>query len=313
MTAFKKITQFLFSNKNHSSLGLLRIILCGTLFYIACWRQLNIDQLGELALIPRDMALNIFPDFYRPAIQWFFWPDAYVSFVHIFLIILLGLATLGLSNRPLLFLTWAIQQGMMNRNYAINFGADSIGGLFLFYLVFTNCCEFFSIKNQFKLFSAKRVMPRPSDLSSVFFRLMQIQICVIYCYTGFEKLKGQTWWDGTALWTVFANPQFSAFDLKFLSHFPWVIAIGTFLTVFFEVYFAAMVLHPVLRKYILIVGLVFHLGIGFLLGLMTFSLVMVSTYVLFIPDHEVERFMFSLKLKVSRFKTKSMSYKTNQV
>ena len=105
MTAFKKITQFLFSNKNHSSLGLLRIILCGTLFYIACWRQLNIDQLGELALIPRDMALNIFPDFYRPAIQWFFWPDAYVSFVHIFLIILLGLATLGLSNRPLLFLT----------------------------------------------------------------------------------------------------------------------------------------------------------------------------------------------------------------
>ena len=128
MNAVEKLKVFLFPEKAQSQLGIFRIILCGTLFYLACWRQLNIDELGVNALIPRDLALNIFPEFYRPTIQWFFWPDQYVSFVHLGLIVLLGLATLGYSNRFFLLLTWIVHQGVLNRNYAINFGADSIGG-----------------------------------------------------------------------------------------------------------------------------------------------------------------------------------------
>ncbi len=273
-------------------LGLFRIVLCGTLFYLACWRQLNVDQLGEFSLIPRAMALNIFPDFYRPLIQWFFWPDSWVVFVHLALVLLLALATLGYANRYTLLLTWAVQQGIFNRNYAINFGADSIGGLFLFYLAFTNCCEYYSLKN--------KTRPRSDDLSSMVYRLVQFQICIIYAYSGFEKLKGNTWWDGTALWTVFANPQFSEYDLKFLSHFPWFFAIGTFITIIFEIYFTAAMLNPVLRKYGLMTGIFFHLSIGILLGLMPFSLVMLSTYFLFLKPEEIAHYFE----KLSQLKTK---------
>jgi hypothetical protein len=301
LSSFKN---FLFPEKAHPNLGLFRIILCTTLFYIACWRQLNLDQLREGSLIPRDMALTIFPDFYRPMIQWFFWPDSMVAGVHFVLILLLGLGALGLSNRFFLLLAWAIHQGILNRNYAINFGADSIGGLFLFYLAFTNCCEFYSIKNKISFF--KNEKSKVSDLSSAFYRLAQIQICVIYTYTGFEKLKGQTWWDGTALWTVFANPQFSQYDLKFLNHVPWVIAVSTFLTVFFETYFAPLVLNPYTRKYILAAGFVFHLSIGFLLGLMPFSLVMLSTYVLFLSEKDVEKILSILRHKLSHFGTRKI-------
>lgn len=292
MNAIKRIQSFLFASEQQSQLGLFRILLCGTLFYIACWRQLNIDQLGVNALIPRDMALLVFPEFYRPIIQWFFWPDAYVAYVHLGLIALLALATLGYSNRFLLIITWAIHQGILNRNYAINFGADSIGGLFLFYLSFTRACEFYTLK--------KKVILKSDDLSSMVYRLIQFQICIIYAYTGFEKLKGNTWWDGTALWTVFANPQFSEYDLKFLSHFPWFFALGTFLTVIFEVYFAAVVWHPGLRRYGLLAGVFFHIGIGILLGLMPFSLIMISTYFLFLKKEEIENFI----REVSHFKTK---------
>lgn len=292
MNVLSRLKQFLFSSEARSQLGLFRILLCGTLFYIACWRQLNIDQLGPTALIPRDLALSVVPDFYRPAVQWFFWPDSLVVYVHIILIVLLAMATLGLSNRFFMLLAWVIHQGVLNRNYAINFGADSIGGLFLFYLSFTNACEFYTLK-KVKLIKA-------DDISSMVFRLIQIQICIIYAYTGFEKLKGTTWWDGTALWTVFANPQFSEFDLKFLSHIPWFFPFGTFLTVVFEIYFAAMVWHPLARKYGLLAGVIFHLGIGFLLGLMPFSLVMISTYLLFLKKEELDLFNH----KLSQFKTK---------
>lgn len=291
MNALNQLKNFLFSNEPRPQLGLFRVLLCGNLFYIACWRHLDIEQLGPNALIPRDMALQVFPEFYRPWVQWFFWPDASVEYVHLILIGLLASATLGFSNRFFLFLTWVLHQGILNRNYAINFGADSIGGLFLFYLSFTNACEYYTLK--------AKSSPKISDLSSVVYRLIQIQICIIYSYTGFEKLKGTTWWDGTALWTVFANPQFSQFDLKWMSRFPWFFPFGTFLTVIFEIYFVAMVCHPKLRKYGLAIGVIFHLGIGFLLGLMPFSLVMLATYFLFLTREELAFFT----RKLSQFRT----------
>lgn len=298
---FSQINQFLFADAHHEQLGIFRFILCGTLFYMACFRQLNIDQLGIDSLIPRDLALNVFPDFYRPAVQWFFWPDAFVGPVHLLLIGLLFLATIGLTNRPLLILTWIIHQGILNRNYAILFGADVIGGLFLFYLSFTHCTEFFSVRNL--IFKSKNKITSLIDtsgflknqqtaelhvnLSAVCFRLIQVQICTIYMYTGFEKLKGNTWWDGTALWTVFANPQFSQYDLKFLSQVPVLFAIGTFLSLIFEIYFPAMVINSKFRNFWLVSGVLFHVGIGVLLGLMTFSMVMLSTYVLFLDRQTI--------------------------
>lgn len=277
------IDQFFFGKNNFLQLAVFRIILCGTLFYMACYRQLNMDQLGPESLIPRESALSVFPDFYRPLVQWFFWPDAFVGSVHMMLISLLFLATIGLINRPLLLLTWIIHQGILNRNYAILFGADVIGGLFLFYLCFTKSTEFLSVRSLiFK--TVKKLDTQVSDfLSAIFFRIIQVQICTIYMYTGFEKLKGNTWWDGTALWTVFANPQFSQFDFKFLSQVPLFFAVSTFVTLLFEIYFAPMVMNARFRNAWLVMGLFFHLSIGILLGLMSFSMVMVSTYVLFLP------------------------------
>ena len=118
---------------------------------------------------------------------------------------------------------------------------------------------------------------------------MQIQICVIYMYTGFEKLKGNTWWDGTALWTVFANPQFSAWNLIWLKNFPLFFAIGTFVTVIYEIYFPAMVIHRKIRPYWLMAGLFFHCAIGMTLSLMPFSFVMLSTYFLFLDRSILRR------------------------
>lgn len=278
-----KIADFLFGEGHFERLGLFRFLIFGVMFYIACYRQMNVDQYGPEALIPGAQALDVFSDFYKPYIKLFFWPDQLASAVHVFYIALLGLATLGLSNRWLMILTWIIAQGFIQRNFSILFGADVIGTLFMFYLSFTRCNEYFSLR---RLFSKKKVTFNQNSwtdqLSTMSFRLLQIQLFTIYAYTGFEKLKGSTWWDGTALWTVLANPQFTSYDLLFLKDFPIFFAIGTFVTVIFEVYFWVMVSHKTTRPVWLALGVLFHLMIGVLLGLMSFSLVMVSTYVLFV-------------------------------
>jgi len=276
------VNDFLFGEGHFERLGLFRFLIFAVMFYIACSRQLNVDQYGPTALIPGSQALDVFSDFYKPYIKLFFWPDQLASMVHMSYIALLALATLGLSNRPLMILTWVIAQGFIQRNFSILFGADVIGTLFMFYLSFTRCNEYFSLR---RLFSKKKVTFNPKSwsdqLSTMAFRLLQIQLFTIYAYTGFEKLKGSTWWDGTALWTVLVNPQFTSFDLLFLKDFPIFFAIGTFVTIIFEVYFWVMVSIKTTRPLWLMLGVLFHLMIGVLLGLMTFSIVMISTYVLF--------------------------------
>ncbi|AZZ36785.1 hypothetical protein CIK05_08275 [Bdellovibrio sp. qaytius] len=277
------ISDFLFGEGHFERLGVFRFLIFGVMFYIACYRQMNVDQYGPDALIPGSQAFDVFSDFYRPYVKLFFWPDQLASTVHIAYIALLALATVGLSNRPLMIFTWVIAQGFIQRNFSILFGADVIGTLFMFYLAFTRCNEYFSLR---RMISKKRVTFNPKlwsdQLSTMFFRLLQIQLFTIYAYTGFEKLKGSTWWDGTALWTVLVNPQFTSFDLLFLKDFPIFFAVGTFVTIIFEVYFWVMVSNKKTRPLWLVMGVGFHLMIGVLLGLMSFSLVMISTYVLFV-------------------------------
>jgi hypothetical protein len=292
----KKLQQvgndFLFGEGHFERLGVFRFFLCAVMFYIACWRQLNVDQYGPDSLIPSANAFDVFSDFYKPYIKLFFWSDSLASTVHWVYIGLLGLATLGLSNRLLMILTWIIAQGFIQRNFSVLFGADVIGTLFLFFLSFTRCNEYFSVRGFFR---KKQVIYNPKSwsdqLSTMFFRLLQLQLFTIYAYTGFEKLKGSTWWDGTALWTVLVNPQFTSFDLLFLKNFPVFFAIGTFVTIIFEVYFCVMVSSKKTRSLWLWLGVLFHMMIGILLGLMPFSLVMISTYVLFSYRSNLRHFM----------------------
>lgn len=278
-TAF---VDFLFGEGHFERLGVFRFLLFGVMLYIACYRQMNVDQYGPQALIPGSQAFDVFSDFYKPYFKLFFWPDNLASTMHFVYIGLLALATVGLSNRPLMILTWVIAQGFIQRNFSVLFGADVIGTLFMFYVSFTRCNEYFSLR---RLFSKKKVIFNVNSwsdqLSTMAFRLLQLQLFTIYTYTGFEKLKGSTWWDGTALWTVLVNPQFTSFDLLFLKDFPIFFAIGTFVTIIFEVYFCVMVSVRKTRLLWLMLGVFFHLMIGVLLGLMSFSLVMISTYVLF--------------------------------
>lgn len=151
--AYSKLKYFLFeaqeAQESGLSLALMRIFLCSTMLFLAISRQFNIDQYSLESFVPRSEALSIYPEFYRPAIEYFFWPDQWAWLVHLGYIFLLLVAVLGLSNRVLMLITWVIAQGFINRNYSMLFGADLISALFLFYLSFTQCHDYFSLKKSF--------------------------------------------------------------------------------------------------------------------------------------------------------------------
>jgi len=278
--------QFWFAPQNLLGLAFMRILLCGTMVYMYMVRLYNIDYYGDNSWIPRSLALEAMPDLYRPLFLWCFWPDSWNLAMHILLVVLLVLLTLGVGGRWLMGIAWIIDAGFIQRNYSVNFGADIIAALFLFYMSFTQSCERLSILNLWR----KKTSFRKSDtLSSLMIRMMQVQICVIYAYTGWEKLKGGSWWDGTALWSVMANPQMTTMDFSFLRNIPWSIPVIAYLTILFEVYFPAMVAWPKTRTLWLSLGLFFHAGIGVFMGLGPFATTMVSTYFLFMDPLILER------------------------
>lgn len=271
--------RYWFEYQEPLGLALCRIQLGLVLLWMYGVRQFtSISMFSADGMVPREKALLLMADPVRPPFGWFqLWPDAMNAPVHALLVFCCAMIVLGVATPWFGIIAWVIHMGFIQRNYAILFGADVVSCVFLFYLLFTRCDERLSVRAYFRKGPATPSALR-ADLSSLFARLLQIQLGVIYMYTGFEKLRGASWWDGTALWTVLGNPQMAEFNMTWVRNFPLLIAATTFVTVIFEIYWPAAVLGNRGRKLWLYAGTSFHLAIGLLLGLWPFSLVMLAPY-----------------------------------
>lgn len=285
-------SEFWFSPRSLLNLAIFRIVLATTMFamYLSRHRDVQLFYTDQ-GLIPKDMSISVIPDFFRPYFVLSFWSDGWVSTVHLIFLAALLLLALGIGGRLITALAWLLHIAFLQRNYSIAFGADLIGGIFLFYLIFTQSCAELSVWKWFRAkYLNKQTVAQSDILTSVFYRIIQVQLCVIYFYTGFEKLKGASWWDGTALWSVFANPQMVVTDLTWLSQFPLIIVGLTFMTVLFEVYFPILVWVKKTRPWILLAGVGFHLGIALFMSLYSFAVIMMAPYILFVSERDILKF-----------------------
>lgn len=248
------------------------------------WRFFFTDQ----GIVPGKDALELVFEFMRPTFSWFPISDAGVLLGQAALIVAIFMLMIGIFSRMAALIAFVLHVAFLHRNYLIGYGADFVATFMFFSLIFIESDRCLSLRR--RLF---RVPPMVNSslshlCSSVGVRILQIQMCLIYGYTGLEKVKGPSWWDGTAVWAVFGNPQLFLFDLSWLKNFPLVIAGLTFLTVLFEVYFPVLVWFRQTRGWLLLLGIFLHAGIAGTIGLVFFSAVMVSSYVLFVDSTWLE-------------------------
>lgn len=305
---FKTWDQFWFSPVPLVNLAIFRIIFLTTLFFMYLPRQFSVDLFfSDSGILPKKSAIEIMPEFFRPAFVLSFWPDAWLSVVHVIFLFGILLLLFGFGARWFQLVVGLIvvylNQAFLQRNASILFGADQIGGIFLFFLIWTRHSEVLSFQSwrKGKFWPWGRLEGHLSGyisqglLTPIFYRMVQVQLCVIYAYTGFEKLKGSTWWEGTALWSVFANPQFVIIDMTWMKHFPNLIGILSFSTILFEIYFPVLVWFKKTKVWALLAGFLFHLGIGLVMALYGFVFVMLSPYVLFMPQESVVAWLNKIK------------------
>ncbi len=275
---------FWFQSDHPLALSLIRISLGISMFLVYIGRFSELEYYKHEAAISYHFIETMIQPVLNVPFFKLFSLGISVFWLQVIFMILIVLFTLGVLNRAGVFIFWLLHFSFLNRNPAIIYGADFVSSTFLFYLIFANSQRRLSLSS---LFRSNKKTSSSDLLSSVSVRLIQIQMCLIYAITGFEKFKGGTWWDGTALWNVLANPQFTISDLTWLRHLPLLIVFLSIMTLIFEVYFPVMVFSKNLRKPWLFIGLTFHLGIVALLGLYTFSFVMLSIYWIFLKESEI--------------------------
>lgn len=294
---WSKWEQFWFGERDLYPLGVFRAVFAGILFVMYSIRGLEFQLFfSNEGLMPFDRARFFAPESYQPLFYWFPESNSLLAVCYvIFLFLLLGL-TLGLFGRQLCWLVLVFHLMFFQRNYMAIYGADLISNFFLLALCFTNAHQHFSLRE--RVFKKAGAMKK-SVLDSMGMRMIQVQLCITYGFTGLEKFRGNEWWEGTAVWAVLTNTQLNFMDFSFFHHIPVIVVLMTWSTLLFEVYFPVVIWFRPFRKYWLLVGFLFHMGAAVFMSLPFFSLIMVSSYLVFLEREQLEKLLRFVRLKVA--------------
>ena len=191
----------------------------------------------------------------------------------------------GWRTRTMAFLVWLGAMCFLQRNPNLKNGGDDVMQLCLFLLMISPCGDALSLDARKK----RALEPGPRYIRPWSVRLFQIQLCVIYFTTGIAKLKGDTWWEGTSVHyalndITMGRWSFADFPMPF-----WVTATLTWATLVFEVGFPLFALIRPTRKWVLLGGILFHVGIWLTIEVGWFSFYSIAMYGAWIPSAWWER------------------------
>jgi len=260
---------------------------------------------------------------------WFHVTDpAKMAWVHGAFVVFAFLFTIGFCTRITSVLTWFALLSYIQRNPTIVFGVDTMMTIVLTYMIISPCGAVFSVdrwlngwwrKAKPGIVQAwcrfwKLPTPTPNEIApalepptesvaaNVAIRLLQIHIGVVYLFAGVSKLLGPAWWNGTALWLTLANYEFAPMQyeiyldfLRFLGQHQWLydsfMTGGGLFTLCFEIGYIFLIWRPRLRWVFLAAAILLHGGIGLIMGLKTFSLMMLVMNMAFLRTEEVHWLM----------------------
>jgi hypothetical protein len=135
-------------------------------------------------------------------------------------------------------------------------------------------------------------------------RLMQIQLSVVYFSTLWEKLQGDLWRGGSAVSYALRVGDIHRFPTpSFLTDSVVLTELMTFDTLLLELSLAVLIWHRVLRPWVLAGGVLLHLSIGFSIMVGFFTMLMLTTYLAFVPPDTARNLLLSARQEWRRRRT----------
>lgn len=205
--------------------------------------------------------------------------------------------TVGLFSRLAAFVIFMIQVGLQHRNPFILNSGDHLFLILGFLLVWAPSDNVWSLS----AFLSRRLGRRPPGetaprmIPAWSTRLIGLQICYVYLYAFAAKINSKPWISGTAMYDVLASPSLARWPAEL--HHPVPLALATWSTLLFELFFPLFVWQKPFRRYAIPIGILFHLGIEVSMVLPVFSAMMMISYATFLDDEEAH-FLVALPSKL---------------
>ena len=182
---------------------------------------------------------------------------------------LAGLA-LGWRTRLIAVVACLLYLTLKNSSQLSAYGVYEFGHIGLFYCVFLPVGHAWSLDR-----IAGRVSSAPSADARLGLRLLQIHLCIVYLSSGLLKASGSQWWNGEAMWRALMRPDFGQLEFSWLASVPWLAAMACWATLLVEIGYAFLIWPGRSRRVMLAAVIGMHAGIAVLMGLWTFSAVMI--------------------------------------
>lgn len=276
---------FWFEADASARIRLFRPVISLLLLAFFLIRTFDLELLySNQGLFPVEVLKEVMP-IGRPSLLVLFSATPALWAFHIFFLICLVAMAIGFWPRLFSAMAYVIHVSFIHRNLGSVYGVDFIATFYFAYLALMREHR----EGEPPADSLWRRLDR--DIRSIGFRLAQIQLCIIYLYSGIGKLKGSHWWSGEAVWDVLANVQLARWDFSWVSHFPALVALATYVTLAWEIYFSVTVWVPRLRYPTLIGGIFLHIGIALGMNLVFFGSLMATVYILFLKEEDARSFL----------------------
>lgn len=259
---------------------------------------------GDAGLMPRALALEE-ADSWTQSVFFYFTAPWQLGAFHAFFLLCCAALMVGWRTS---WVKWIVLIGEISyayRNPNLTYGVDKILTALLLILCVAPIGRAMSLDRVRAVRAAKRgnleatLAPYASPWAGACTRLMQIQMAVLFFFSAIEKVKGDEWWNGDAIWQLFAtNEYYNGFFLDLFARQYWMVNVATYSTILIEIAFPFLIWQRRTRPYLLAGAFFLHVQFAFFMGLFYFSLVMMMGHMSFVRPEWLTRLGQAWKRKM---------------
>ncbi|HYB95638.1 MAG TPA: HTTM domain-containing protein [Vicinamibacterales bacterium] len=195
------------------------------------------------------------------------------------------LLLLGVHARMAAAVSFVTLTTLQSRNPLVTYGGDDVLRVMCFLLILTPSGESLSIDR----FRTAGTVIGDATVSAWSWRLMQIQVAVLYVKAALAKLAGASWYDGRAVLFATEARDFQRRRLPVWARRHGWLRAGSWATVVTEFALGTLIWVREFRGATLAAGVVMHLILERYLNLYLFGAVMIACLMLFLDPASVER------------------------
>jgi len=286
-----------FQNASTMPLEIARMGIGALLLIHYAWATPRLFEFfTDAGWMPLSLALQWPLNYSGQSIFYYFTAPWQLIAFHIFFLLCCAAFMVGWRTS---WVKWVLYLGKLSydyRNQVLPYGADIVLCCLLLIFCFAPVGRAMSLDHVRAVRAAKRgnleatLPPYTSPWAGACIRLMQIQMAVLFFYTGVSKIKWDVWRNGDAIWTVLsASDYYNGFYVDILANHYWIGVVATYATLLIELAFPFLIWQRSTRPYMLAAAIFLHLQFAIFLALIYFSFVMIMGHMSFVRPEWLRR------------------------